>query len=275
VTAARLGPVVDHSVLTGALTVLAGVLTGALSAAFGVGGAVISTPAIRLLGVPAALAVGTTLPAILPGAASGTARYARAGLARWDVVARAAGPGALGAVAGARLSRAVPGDGHGLMIATAVLLAVSAARMARRPEPPPAAAGGTGGPQPPAPAPWGPAAAVGAGAGLLSGLLGIGGGIVLVPAFSELLGLPLKAAVATSLACVGLLALPATLAHWSLGGIDWPTAALLALGVVPGARLGARAALAASDRRLRAVVATTLGATAAVYLVAEVAALAG
>ena len=48
-----------------------------MSASFGVGGAVISTPAIRVLGASAFVAVGTTLPSILPSAASGTARYVR------------------------------------------------------------------------------------------------------------------------------------------------------------------------------------------------------
>ncbi|MEO6121129.1 MAG: sulfite exporter TauE/SafE family protein [Acidimicrobiales bacterium] len=258
----------DHTPLTAVLTVLAGIVTGALSAAFGVGGAVVSTPAIRLLGVSAAFAVGTTLPSILPAALSGTVGYARAALVRWDVVLWTVAPGALAAVVGARLSRAVPGDGHGLMILTALLLGITARRMARG-----------GGP------PGAPSAAVaeglnrrlviliGATAGLLSGLLGVGGGIVMVPAFSEVLGLRLKSAIATSLACVGLLAVPATLTHWWLGGIDWPTAALLSLGVLPGARLGAAAALRAADRHLRVAVAAVLGATAAVYLVTELAAL--
>jgi len=48
-----------------------------MSAAFGVGGATISTPAIRALGASAFVAVGTTLPSILPSAAAGTLRYMR------------------------------------------------------------------------------------------------------------------------------------------------------------------------------------------------------
>ena len=70
----------EPGLLRDALTLVAGVLTGVLSAAFGVGGAVVSTPAIRALGLPAALAVGTTLPSIIPSAATGTRRYVRESL---------------------------------------------------------------------------------------------------------------------------------------------------------------------------------------------------
>ena len=55
----------DADALHALLTVLAGVVTGVLSASLGIGGAMVSTPAIRLLGVSAAFAVATTLPTIL------------------------------------------------------------------------------------------------------------------------------------------------------------------------------------------------------------------
>src|SRR5438270_11109254 len=98
-----------------------------MSAAFGVGGATISTPGIRVLGASAFVAVGTTLPSILPSALSGAARYAPEGLVRWWAVSIAAPIGIVGTVGGSLLSHAVPGDGHWLMILTAGLLGVSAA----------------------------------------------------------------------------------------------------------------------------------------------------
>ena len=70
----------DPGPLRDGLTVLLGGLTDALSGLFGVGGAVISTPGIRALGASAVVAVGTTLPSIIPGAASGALRYRREGL---------------------------------------------------------------------------------------------------------------------------------------------------------------------------------------------------
>src|SRR3954469_24349827 len=105
-----------------------------MSAAFGVGGATISTPGIRALGASAFVAVGTTLPSIIPSAVSGTLRYMREGLVDWEGL-RWAGPfGVAVAVAGSLLSRVVPGNGHWLMIATALLLGATAWRM-RKPPP--------------------------------------------------------------------------------------------------------------------------------------------
>ena len=114
---------------------------------------------------------------------------------------------------------------------------------------------------------------VGLVAGLLSGLLGIGGGVVMVPGFTELGRIPLKTAIATSLACVGLFAIPGTIAHAILGGIEWRVAIALAIGVIPGARLGAAAAIRATDSGLRRAVAGFLALVAGLYFAGEVAAL--
>ena len=106
-------------------------------------------------------------------------------------------------------------------------------------------------------------------AGLLAGLFGVGGGAVMVPAFSELLHLPLKAAIATSLVCAGVFALPATVVHALLGDVDWRLAVLLTVGVVPGARLGASLTIRANVRRLRLSVGLFLAVIAVVYFVTE------
>ena len=246
------------------LTLALGVLTGALSGAFGVGGAVLSTPGIRLLGASALVAVGTTLPSIVPSAAAGTARYATGGLVDWATVATTAPAGVAGAVAGSLASHAVPGHGHWLMVVTAGLLGLTAARLGRPGDRDQRmAAGAVAGHR------FWLRSAVGAAAGLLSGLLGVGGGAILLPAFLEILRLPTKVAVATSLACVGILALPGTVTHAFLGDIDWRFALLLAVAVVPGARLGAALAIRAEDRRLRLAVALVLGVLAVGYGVGE------
>lgn len=262
----------DTTPLNVLLTLAAGVLTGVLSGAFGIGGAAFSTPAIRALGVPAALAVGTTLPSILPSAVAGTIRYVRESLVSWRVVAWTAPAGVLSAVLGSLLSSKVPGEGHWLMIATAALLGYTSWRMARTPNPSGESSSGarSRGERRDHPALL---FAVGAAAGLLSGLLGVGGGTIMVPGFTELARIPLKTAIACSLVCVGIFAVPATLTHWSLGDIDWPAAVLLSLGVVPGARLGAALAIRTGARRLRLAVATFLGVIAVVYAVGEILAL--
>ncbi len=252
------------------LTLALGVVTGVLSGAFGVGGAVISTPGVRLLGASAFVAVGTTLPSIVPGAAVGAARYFREGLIDRRALAATAPAGILAAVVGSLASHAIPGGGHWLMVLTAALLGVTAFRMARSA----LASPGPGSVEQPPPRRGANAAAgVGATAGVLSGLLGVGGGLVLVPGFSEVLGLPLKSAIATSLACVGIFAIPGTLTHALLGDIDWRLALLLTLAAVPGARLGAAIAIRASDRRLRLAVAAVLAVTAFVYGLGELCAL--
>jgi uncharacterized membrane protein YfcA len=275
--------VLHASPLHGALAVLAGIFTGVMSAAFGVGGAVVSTPAVRALGLSALYAVGTTLPAVLPSAVSGTARYAREGLIEWRVVGWTAPAGIVAAVGGSFLSHAVPGHGHWLMVLTAVLLGYTALRMSRPPRRPAGLApeaeddSAVAPEHPPRPASHTAAPAllvfIGAGAGLLSGLLGIGGGIAMVPGFTELARIPLKTAIATSLACVGVFAIPGTLTHWHLHDIDWWTALFLSIGVIPGARVGAHLAIRASARGLRLTVATFLGVTALVYGVGEIIAL--
>ena len=267
------------------LFVVSGVATGLLSSLFGVGGAVLAQPAIRMLGVPALNAVSTTLPTIIPGALTGTIRYARAGLIDRRVVSWTVPFGIAASVLGSYLSRRVPGEGHLLTLATAGLLGFTTWRIARTAwrSPPPTDGlpetdaemagepGDAGTPNPSAPA----MAFIGLGAGLLSGLLGVGGGVVLVPAFSEILHLPLKRGIATSLACVGLFAIPGTVTHAALGGIYWKVALLLSAGIVPGAWLGSKIVMIARERRLRLAVAAFLGGVAVLYAGGEIAALAG
>ena len=87
---------------------------------------------------------------------------------------------------------------------------------------------------------WWRLGAIGLAAGLLSGLLGVGGGILMVPAFVGWVRLPIKEAVGCSLACVGILAIPGTITHALLGHIDW-TFALAALHRGDPRRAGRRA----------------------------------
>jgi uncharacterized membrane protein YfcA len=264
----RAGPLRD------VLTLLLGLATGVLSALFGVGGAIVSNPGLRALGAAPLVAVGTTLPSILPGAISGTLRYRREGLIDWRLIVPAAAAGLLAVVGGALLSHAVPGEGHLLLLLIAVLLAFTAWRTASAPASTaeagmPGSNPGTVAPvEPPAPSHWA-AAAIGLVAGLLSGLLGIGGGVIMVPAFTELLHLPLKSAIATSLVCVGIFGVPATITHALLGDIDWRLAVLLTIGVIPGARIGASLTIRTAERRLRLAIGIFLAAVAVVYFVTE------
>ncbi len=260
----------DAGIFRDVLTAFAGIATGIMSGTFGVGGAVISTPAIRALGCSAALAVGTTLPSILPGAITGSWRYRQGELIQWKVVAFTAPSGIVAAILGAWVSPRVPGDGHILMVLTALLLMWSSINMIRS-------------------VPLRElrelrdsvknvhdktnfrssqsflATLTGLVAGSLSGLLGVGGGIVMVPLFRRWLGLPMKNAVATSLICVGCFAVPGTITHAIEGGIDWRFAIWLTIGVVVGAPFGSKMALKMSDKKLQRVFGLFLAAVAVVY----------
>jgi uncharacterized protein len=107
-------------------------------------------------------------------------------------------------------------------------------------------------------------------AGGLSGLLGVGGGVLMVPMFTGWLRMPLKTSLATSLACVGILAIPGAISHALLDNIDWGFALPLAVGMVPGARLGASITIGAADHTLRLLVASVLGTIAVVYGLTEI-----
>jgi uncharacterized protein len=259
------------------LTLLAGVVTGVLSGMFGIGGAVISNPSVRALGASPIQSVGSTLPSIIPSAISGSLRYHREGLLRIHMVRWVAPVGAVFSIAGALLADLVPGDGHVLTLSVAVLIGYTAVRTARRP--PPAAVA----PEADVEMALDPhgnqheenwkLVVIGAAAGLLSGLLGIGGGLVMVPAFSGWLRIPLKETIGTSLACVAIIAVPGMVTHALQGHIDWSFAIPLAIGVIPGARIGAQLTIGTSDRTLRRLVAAALGLIGAVYAVEELYAL--
>ena len=270
----------DIGPLRDLVTVALGVATGILSGLFGVGGGVISQPGMRLIGLEPLVIIGTALPVIIPGAASGTVRYWREGLIRWPAVIATVPGGLLAAVAGSVVGEHVPGDGHLLQLATAVLLGVSSYRMGRSPTslPPTEPRAETDAPDAPSGSPHGAAsprryAAIGTVAGFLSGLLGIGGGVIMVPAFVQFARMEVKTAIATSLVCVGAFAVPGTVTHALLGHIDGRVAVALIVGVVPGARIGAALAIRATDRRLRLTVASFLGVTAILYGASEVIAL--
>src|SRR5207342_1493834 len=90
------------------------------------------------------------------------------------------------------------------------------------------------------------------GVGLLTGLLANGGGFLLVPVFVLVLGLTAVEAAGTSMVVVGILTIPTLGTHWVLGHIDWTVAAGFAVGLIPGAAVGARIAQRISAERLRA-----------------------
>lgn len=78
--------------------------------------------------------------------------------------------------------------------------------------------------------------------GFLSSLLGIGGGIIHVPALANLLNFPVHIATATSHFILAIMALSGTIVHMIQGSFwqEWAKAVFIGVGVVGGAQLGAR-----------------------------------
>lgn len=241
------------------VSVAIGLATGVLSGLLGIGGGLVSTPALRLiLGVPPMIAVGTPLVIIVPTTVSAAWTYARRG--NLDVRAALA-IGSVGAVAAAFGAGATAWvDGSQILVLTAGILAAAAWRLAfGRPVPEVQAVERRR---------W-RLVIVGVAAGLFSGFFGLGGGSIIVPGLVRLLGMPMRRAVGTSLVAITVLALPGVGVHAALAHIDWDVAFWVALGVLPGAVLGARLAHLGDELWLRRAFAVFLGAVAVMLAVGE------
>jgi hypothetical protein len=83
------------------------------------------------------------------------------------------------------------------------------------------------------------AALIGLAGGVSSGLFGVGGGIVMVPAMVYLLNVNIKTAIGTSLLVIIPTALTGAIKHHQLGNIDWRMAVSLAPMAIAGGFLGA------------------------------------
>jgi uncharacterized membrane protein YfcA len=104
------------------------------------------------------------------------------------------------------------------------------------------------------------------GAGLISALLGIGSGVLKIPAMDTALRLPIKVSSATSSFMIGVTAAASGVAYFAHGDIDPAIAGPVALGSVFGAPLGARFLMAMPIEKLRLFFVLVLVALAAQML---------
>ncbi|WP_037853721.1 sulfite exporter TauE/SafE family protein [Streptomyces sp. NRRL S-340] len=217
------------------LALVAGAVVGLTLGALGGGGSVLAVPAlVYLLGFTPAAA--TTASLVIVTATSLTALYthARAGQVRWKAGAAFAAAGMLPAAAAGAAAVHVPQAL--LTVAFAATAALSALAMLR----PAATARRASGDVPP-----GRAAAAGAGLGTLTGLLGVGGGFLAVPALVTVLAFEMEAAVGTSLLVITVNSV-ASLATRSgaAASLDWtvigPFAGTAVLGAWDGKRMAAK-----------------------------------
>jgi hypothetical protein len=101
--------------------------------------------------------------------------------------------------------------------------------------------------------------------GYISGILGIGGGILQVPALNGWCGVPIRAAAATSAVMIGVTAAASAPIFYGRGDINPPLAAAAIIGVLAGSQLGFWIAGFARSRWLKLLMAVVLGIVSITY----------
>ena len=229
------------------LLAASGLLAGAFGALLGLGGGVLIVPILTLgFGFPLTTAIGTSLICVIAtstGAAAINVRAGRADVRLGIILGAGTAVGALtGAVIAGFLPERILAGLFAAMLAYTAFTMLRGLRRTGAAEPlglDPAAPDGAG-----APAYRRhrlPLAVAGAfGGGNLSGLLGVGGGIVTVPIIHLLMRAPMRVAVTTSNFMIGITAAAGSYAYLFRGDIDPRVAAPVVLGVAVGGVLGAR-----------------------------------
>nr|WKF58680.1 hypothetical protein HUO10_003181 [Paraburkholderia busanensis] len=267
-----------------------GACVGATLALTGAGGAIIAVPLLMFglrLSVIEAAPIG--LLAVASSALLGAVLGLRAGIVRYRAAGLIAVAGMLMTPAGLWVARRVPNTP--LTVLFAAVLAYVAVQMYRRAAgvPAPAAvASGSGSSSGSASMSvpcrldatcgrliWTlPCARVltmwGAAAGFLSGLLGVGGGFVIVPALRRSTDLPMQSIVASSLGVIALVSMTGVMSAAWQGHMDWPVALPFAAGAVGAMLIGREFAKRLSGPKLQQGFAVIAGAIA-VGLIVKVA----
>ena len=255
-------PILHYTILF-----ITGILSGTASGLFGVGGGFLMTPVQFWLyitgGVDSTdatrLAFGTSLAVMIPTMISGALSHHRRGAVNWHAAVTMGCAAVFGGFAGGTLAAHLPG--FVLRAFFALLLIGMALRMiwhihsCEVCEP----SGST------------PIYILtGFFIGIVSGLAGIGGGILLVPILVILLGYPMHSAVGTSSACLIFSSSGAVAAYivnglgtpglpvWSFGYVDLAGFAILAAATIPLAGFGVRCAHGCSGRKLQIIFAGAL-----------------
>jgi len=258
------------------LLIAGGFATGVFGSLLGLGGGILIVPLLTLgFGVPLREAVGVSLISVIVTSSASASVYLERHVANLRLGMTLELFTATGALVGGLIAfllseRVLAGLFTALLVYTAVT-------MGRRREPAPAAEangsetdaasltanGVSVGVAPPpgaagvsAPTPY-VVHRLGAGiagslfAGLVSALLGVGGGIVKVPVMHVVMGVPLRVATATSNLMIGITASASAIIYLIRGGIDPYVAGPVAVGAFLGASVGSRSAHRIDARVLR------------------------
>jgi len=224
--------------------VLIGLFAGVLGAILGLGGGVVVVPALQYVlplfgdNISITQAVAISQIGVLAVGVAGTAGYLQKGLIRARTGYLLSPYTIIGGVAGSYLglilpARAVATVFAALLLYSAYNLLRGLKRVEQEREPsklvPPAMGF----------------------AGIMSGLLGIGGGTVQVPVMNLLAGIPIREAIATSTFIMGLTAVANALIYSAGGFLDFHLAAAVAAGILVGARAGTTLATRISAQNLK------------------------
>ena len=273
-------PIAGQSV--NALLIIAlGGLVGILSGMFGVGGGFLTTPLLIFYGIPPTVAVASATTQITGASVTGAMAHMRRGGADVQMAAVMVLGGMFGSLAGAAIFRALQASGQiDVVIGSmyVLLLGYIGALMLKDA----LVALGYWKTRPPEQRPrhnrwvaslpfrWrfyksglylSPVAplALGFGAGILTMLLGIGGGFILVPAMIYILGMPARVVIGTSLAIILVIAAGTTMVHaLTTRSVDIVLAFLLLIGGVIGAQYGAALATRMKPDLLRLALAIVI-----------------
>ena len=247
---------------------------GFASGLLGVGGGFIMIPiaywVIVAIGLPPATAImvafGTNLLVVLPTVVSGTWGHNKKKAVHWKAVLILGPCGLVGALVGATLAAHLPGEAlkigfGGVVLAVALWMGLGV--MPKYPSPD-LSRGDRNKVREPRDDFW-PLAACGFAVGMVSGLTGLGGGVLIVPVLVLLLSFPMLMAVGTSLASIMFTSLGGVIAYiinglgvsgllpYSIGYVNLPIWLCLAATSVPMAQLGIRTAHALPAKQLRYV----------------------
>ncbi|MBU6268306.1 MAG: sulfite exporter TauE/SafE family protein [Sphingomonadales bacterium] len=272
-------PIANLSV-NGFVIVLLGGLTGLLSGMFGVGGGFLTTPLLIFYGVPPTVAAASAASQVTGASVSGVFAHSRRGGVDYQMGGVLVAGGVLGTGIGSLLFRFLEHLGQidtVINFLYVILLGGIGGLMARESIQTLKAMRGGGAPPPRKrrhhplvanlPLRWrfyrsglyiSPLAPLllGMATGILTMLMGIGGGFVLVPAMLYILGMSANVVVGTSLFQILFVTMATTMMHaLTTHAVDIVLALLLLLGSVSGAQVGAQFAQAASPVRLRLVLA--------------------
>ncbi len=272
-------PIANLSV-NGLVIVGLGLLTGMLSGIFGVGGGFLTTPLLIFYGIPPTVAAASAATQVTGASVSGVFAHSKRGGVDYQMGGVLVAGGVIGTGIGALLFGLLERLGQidtVINVLYVVMLGSIGGLMAR--ESVATLRAGRHGTRPVAkrrhhplvaslPGRWrfyrsglyiSPLAPLllGVFTGILTMLMGIGGGFVLVPAMLYILGMSAAVVVGTSLFQILFVTMATTMMHaLTTHAVDIVLAALLLLGSVSGAQLGAKFAGKASPVKLRLVLAT-------------------